>query len=155
MLIIDIWIFGTLFLPYIIGAILSAIIIWVIRKKIVKKDKEFKILIYVIIIIFCVLVSRNLGYSIMGYLSEKPDKVYTKMKEINDSERLIGLSKDEVVTLLGEPLDSFSGNNRYVYDAGTTTNYFFFGERDFYDLFVMFDENDKVESTKIDFRPGG
>lgn len=39
----------------------------------------------------------------MMYLSEKPDKVYTEMKEINDSERLIGMSKDEVVVLLGEP----------------------------------------------------
>ena len=155
MLVIEIWIFGILFLPYIIGAILSAIIIWIIRKKLIIKNEAIKMVIYAIIIIFCLLVSRNLGYSAMEYLSEKPDKAYTEMKEINDSKRLIGLSKDEVVTLLGEPLNSFSDNNMYVYDAGTTTNYFFFGERDFYDLFVRFDENDRVKSTKIDFRPGG
>ena len=153
MLLVEIWIFGTLFLPYIIGAILSAIIILIIRKKLIKKDKEFKMLIYAIIIIFCVLVSRDIGYSVMGDLSEKPDKIYTEMKEINDSKRLIGLSKDEVRILLGEPL--YTDNDRYIYNAGTTTNYFFFGEKEFYDLFVSFDENNRVKSTRIDFQLGG
>ena len=153
MLLVDIWIFGTLFSPYIIGVILSIIIILLVRKKLSNKDKKFKNLIYAIIIIFCVLLSRNLGYSAMGYLSEKPDKVYTEMKEINDSKRLIGLSKDDVAILLGDPLYTY--NNMYLYDAGTTTNYFFFGEKEFYDLFVSFDENDRVKSTKIDFKPGG
>ena len=153
MLLVDIWIFGTLFSPYIIGVILSIIIILLVRKKLSNKDKKFKNLIYAIIIIFCVLLSRNLGYSAMGYLSEKPDKVYTEMKEINDSKRLIGLSKDDVAILLGDPLYTY--NNMYLYDAGTTTNYFFFGEKEFYDLFVSFDENDRVKSTKIDFKSGG
>ncbi len=154
MLLIEIWIWGTLFLPYIIGAILSAVIILLIRKKLINKDKEFKTLIYAIIIIFCVLLSRNIGYSAMGYLSEKPDKVYTEMKEINDSKRLIGLSKEQVIQLLGKPRGE-EDKDIYYYDAGTTTNYFFFGEKEFYDLFVSFDENDRVKSTKIDFKPGG
>ena len=150
-----IWIFGTLFSPYIIGIILSVIIIRLIRKKLIEKDKKFKILIYAIIIIFCILVSRNLGYSAMQYLSEKPDKEYTEMKEINDNKSLIGLSKDEVIKLLGRPKNIQSENNLYIYHAGKTTNYFFFGERDFYDIFIWFDENDRVKSTKIDFPLGG
>lgn len=149
-----IWMFGTLFMPYIIGIILSAIVIWLIRKKLIGKDKKLKILIYAMIIIFCVLLFRKLGYSAMLYVSAKPDKVYTEMKEINDSERLIGLSKDEVVTLLGKPLHK-STDNSYIYDAGKITNYLFFGEREFYDFFVWFDENDRVKSTSIQLPRGG
>lgn len=90
----------------------------------------------------------------MLYLSEKPDKVYTKMKELNDSEKLIGLSKEEVIKLLGEPQKN-SRENLYIYDAGTLTNYLFLGERDFYDLFIWFDENDIVKSTEIHLPLGG
>ena len=90
----------------------------------------------------------------MQYLSGKPDKIYTKMKELNDSERLIGLSKEEVIELLGEPQKN-SRDNLYIYDAGTLTNYLFLGEREFYDLFIWFDENDIVKSTEIDFPLGG
>ena len=149
-----IWIFGTLFMPYIIGIVISVIIILLIRKKLVGKNKKFKILIYAIIIIFCVLVFRNIGYSAMLYLSEKPDEIYTEMKEINDSGKLIGMSKEEVIKLLGKPMKS-STDNLYIYDAGTLTNYLFFGEREFYDFFVRFDENDRVKSTEIDLPRGG
>lgn len=149
-----IWIFGTLFSPYIIGIILSFIVILLIRKNLMGKDKKLKVLIYIIIIIFCVLVSRKLGYSAMIYLSAKPDKVYTEMKKMNDSQRLIGLSKHEVITLLGEPLYK-STDNLYIYDAGTLTNYFFLGEREFYDFFIWFDENNIVKSTSIDLPIGG
>ena len=90
----------------------------------------------------------------MLYLSEKPDKVYTEMKELSDSEKLIGLSKEEVIELLGEPLKS-SRDNLYIYDAGTLTNYLFLGEKEFYDLFVWFDESDIVKSTEIHLPLGG
>ena len=90
----------------------------------------------------------------MLYLSEKPDEIYTEMKEINDSGKLIGMSKEEVIKLLGKPMKS-STDNLYIYDAGTLTNYLFFGEREFYDFFVRFDENDRVKSTSIDFPRGG
>ena len=89
----------------------------------------------------------------MQYLSEKPDKVYTEMKKLNDSEKLIGLSKEEVIELLGEPIES--RENLYVYDAGTLTNYLLLGEREFYDLFIWFDENDIVKSTEIHLPLGG
>ncbi len=146
---IYILIFGTLFMPYIMGVILSVIIIMLTRKKLIEKDNNFKNSIYVIIIILCIFVSRSLGYLAMHYLSAIPDKVYTEMKEINDSERLIGLSKNEVLALLGIPKENLDNNNLYIYRAGKITNYFFFGEKDFYDLFIWFDENDKVKSTKI------
>ena len=151
---IYIWIFGTLFMPYIMGVILSTIVICLIRKKLIKKDKKLKILVYAIIIVICGYTSVKLGYSFLSYVSAKPDKVYTRMKEMNDSERLLGLSKDEVVTLLGEPLHK-STDNPYIYDAGKITNYLFFGEREFYDFFVWFDENDRVKSTSIELPRGG
>ncbi len=150
MIILYIWIYGTLFSPYIIGGILSAIIIRLIRKKVTEKNKG---LIYAVIIIFCVSV----GHSTILYLSAKPDKVYTEMKKINDSERLIGLSKEEVVTLLGNPKGNRIDDDLYIYDAGEITNYLLFGGRDFYDFFIRFDENDKVKSTEIEINlpPGG
>lgn len=148
-----IWIFGTLFMPYIIGIAISVIIIFLIRKKLKEKDKNLKIFMYAIIIIVCIVVCRNLGYPVMQYLSEKPDKVYTEMKELCDSEKIIGLSKEEVIKLLGEPIDS--RDKLYIYDAGTLTNYLFLGEREFYDLFIWFDENDIVKSTEIDLPLGG
>lgn len=154
-IIIYIFVFGTLLMPYIIGVILSTIIIKLIRKKLIEKDNKLKILIYVIIIILCILVFTILGYSAMQYLSAKPDKEYTEMKEINESKRLIGLSKDEVITLLGSPKEKQNNNNLYIYCAGKITNYFFFGEREFYDLFIWFDENDRVKSTKIYLPLGG
>lgn len=152
MVFLSILVFGTLFSPYIIGVIVAAIIIWLIRKKVREEDKKS---IYAIIIIFCILVSGKLGYPAMLYLSAKPDKVYTEMKEMNDSERLIGLSKEEVVTLLGKPRGNQLEDDLYRYDAGTITDYLFFGEIERYDFFIYFDENDRVKSTKIDLPPGG
>ena len=149
-----VWIFGTLLMPYIIGIVASIIIIYLIRKRLMGKNKIFKFFIYTIIVILCVFIFRYLGYSVMLYLSEKPDKIYTEMQEINDSKELIGLSKEEVIALLGEPMES-STDSMYVYDAGTLTNYLFLGEREFYDFFIFFDKNDKVKSTKIDLPRGG
>ena len=76
------------------------------------------------------------------------------MKELSDSEELIGLSEEEVIELLGEPQKN-SRDNLYIYDAGTLTNYLFLGERESYDLFIWFDENDRVKSTEIDLPLGG
>lgn len=151
---IFIWVFGTLFLPYIIGIAISVIIIFLVKKKINSENKKTRIFIYAIIIIVCIIACRNIGYPIMQYLSEKPDKVYTEMKEINDNKELIGLSKEEVIELLGEPQKN-SRDNLFIYDAGTLTNYLFFGEREFYDFFVWFDENDTVKSTEMDLPLGG
>ena len=63
-------------------------------------------------------------------------------------------SKEEVIKLLGEPQKK-SRDNLYIYDAGTLTNYLFLGERESYDLFIWFDENDIVKSTEIHLPLGG
>lgn len=147
-IVLYIWIFGTLFMPYIIGVILSVIVICLIRKKLIKKDKKLRMLIYAIIIIFCVLTSRKLGYSFMLYKSAEPNKLYVEMNEINDKQSLVGLSKEQVVELLGEPYHK-KDKDIYYYDAGKITNHFFFGESDSYTLKVVFNENDIVESTSI------
>lgn len=153
-ILLSIWIFGKLFMPYIIGIVISVIIIFLIRKRIKEENKNSKTFIYVVIIIVCIIVCKNIGYPIMQYLSEKPDKVYSKMKELNDSEKLLDLSKEEVIELLGKPQKT-SGDNLYIYDSGTLTDYLFMGEIEHYDFFIWFDENDKVKSTKIDFPLGG
>ena len=118
------------------------------KKKIVNKNKKFKALIYVIVILVCGYVSIKVGYSFLLYASAKPDKLYTEMKEINESERLIGLSKEQVIELLGKPRGD-EEKDVYYYDAGKVTNYLFFGEIDFYELRIIFDENDIVEYTSI------
>ena len=142
-----IWLFCMIFSPYIICMILSAIIIFFI-KKVAGKNVSSKSLIYIIIL--CMLI----GCSLCHNLSAKPDKAYSEMKKINNSERLIGLTKNEVIALLGEPQNEDT-ENLYTYDAGTLTNYLFLGERDFYDLYVWFNENDTVKSTSIDKKRGG
>lgn len=145
---IYILIFGTLFMPYIIGAILSAITIYLLRKRLVNKSNKFKILVYVIVILVCGYVSVKAGYSFLSYVSAKPDKIYVEMNKINDNQSLIGLSKEQVIELLGEP-NSKEDEEIYYYDAGKVTNYLFFGGRDFYELRIIFDENDKVKATSI------
>lgn len=129
------------------GLILAAIIISLIRKR-VKKNEKFKLFIYAIIIFFCVLVSMRLGNSFLLYASAKPDEQYTEMNEINDNQSLIGLSKEQVIALLGKPRGK-EDIDVYYYDAGTITNYLFFGEMDFYELRIIFDENNIVKATVI------
>lgn len=129
------------------GLILAAIIISLIRKML-KKDEKFKSFIYAIVIFFCVLVSMKLGYSFISYESAKPDEQYIEMNEINDNQSLIGLSKEQVVELLGKP-DHAEDEGTYYYDAGKVTNYLLLGLRDFYELRVVFDENNIVISTSI------
>ena len=129
------------------GLILAAIIISLIRKML-KKDEKFKSFIYAIVIFFCVLVSMKLGYSFISYESAKPDEQYIEMNEINDNQSLIGLSKEQVVELLGKP-DHAEDEGTYYYDAGKVTNYLLLGLRDFYELRVVFDENNVVISTSI------
>ena len=90
----------------------------------------------------------KLGYSFISYESAKPDEQYIEMNEINDNQSLIGLSKEQVVELLGKP-DHAEDEGTYYYDAGKVTNYLLLGLRDFYELRVVFDENNIVISTSI------
>ena len=71
------------------------------------------------------------------------------MKEINDNQSLIGLSKEQIVELLGNPYGNKDAD-RYYYDAGKLTNYITGGTNDFYHLKIFFDDNGKVKSTSIE-----
>lgn len=116
-------------------------------------SKELKLIgIIIIIIIFCGLI-----YVLekKGIYPKAPDNLYIKMKEINDNKCLIGLSKEEVVELLGEPRYEYNDRKNkkaYTFSAGKIVNKSLFGNtngQNCYELNVFFDENDKVEYTYI------
>ena len=71
------------------------------------------------------------------------------MKKMNDNKNLIGLSKEQIIELLGEPYGNTDAD-RYYYDAGKITNYITGGTNNFYHLEIVFDENEKVKSTSME-----
>lgn len=138
------------------GLIISAIIIWFIKKKLIIKDKKLKVLMYVMIILFCGNVSTRIVAPVALAEREKTDDLYIQMKEINDSQRLIGLSKEQVVILLGEPMKQYSTDkeNTYRYNAGVIyRETFFTKEGNGYILIINFDETDRVKSTSMKYIP--
>ena len=137
------------FLPYILGIIMSVIIIFLIRKKIIEKAPEFIRKVYIKVIVICECISIILTPLWYKYASERPNDTYVKMQEINENQSLIGLSKEQVIELLGEPYGNKEADI-YYYDAGKITNYITGGTNDFYDLEITFDENGKVKSTSIE-----
>lgn len=113
--------------------------------------KDLKLISFIaIIIIFCCLISINREY---------PDELYIKMNEINDSQNLIGLTKEQVVELLGEPrYERTDPGNKTLYNffAGKIVKKSFFGGingQEYYELKVFFDKNGKVEYTYIKLSP--
>ena len=139
-----IWLF-----PYIIGIIISVIVLFLIRKRIVEKDQEIRRKVYIVVIVICGCISVTLTPLWYKYASERPNDTYVKMKEINDKQNLIGLSKEQIIELLGEPYGNTDAD-RYYYDAGKITNYITGGTNDFYDLEIVFGENGKVKSTSME-----
>ncbi len=140
-------------IPYIIGGILVGIIIWLIRTRLIK-SKILKTLIIITILLFgCIILSN--------FKDERPDDLCAEMNEINHNQSLIGLSKEEVIQLLGEPeYESHrkNMNDLYQYDAGSLDRGLFWGTTTiFFDssygckFNVAFDENDKVKSTSIQY----
>lgn len=111
------------------------------------------------ITLISLLVIFGLNYFVNYSLSnERPDELYKKMKEISDNQSLIGLSKEEVKELLGEPIYKFDNETGdvYSYNAGRIdTGLFvrntaiFFGCTYICELRMSFDENDKVASSSI------
>ena len=73
-----------LFIPYIMCAILAAIIIGIIDTNLIK-SKKMKILIVVVILLCICIILINIK-------KENPSDLYIEMSEINDSQKLIGLS---------------------------------------------------------------
>jgi len=131
------------YLPCILGIIVSVIIIFLIKKTGGKKQEFYCTVVAVI----CVIISVELTPLWYKYIRARPDDTYIKMKEINDNKSLIGLSKEQVIELLGEQKNNDS--EIYTYSAGKVTNYITLGTNDFYYLKIIFDENGKVESTTL------
>lgn len=138
--------FLVILLPYIVGIILSTIIILLIKRKI-EKRKYINIKNTVIVIwVGIFLISSPLWFN---YISARPNDTYIEMKKMNDNKNLIGLSKKQIEELLGEKTDKYKDEDVYYYSAGTITNYITGGHRKFYIFEVYFDENDIVKSTSI------
>ena len=138
--------FLVILLPYIVGIILSTIIILLIKRKI-EERKYIKIKNTVIVIwVGIFLISSPLW---LNYISARPNDTYIEMKKMNDNKSLIGLSKEQIEELLGEKTDKYKDEDVYYYSAGTITDYITGGHRKFYIFEVYFDENDIVKSTSI------
>ena len=134
----------------IICSMLTVIIIGLISVNAIK-SKILKILMAVAVL-FCICTI------LMNIKHEKPDDVYVKMNEINAEQGLIGLSEEEVITLLGEPegIDNEENETTFTYDGGRIGKGLFFFNRAIlfdcyyvYDLEVVFNENDEDEYTKM------
>ena len=143
-----------IFMPYIMLVALSCVIIWIITTKSIK-SYVLKILI-VITILLCIFIVLS------NFKHEKPSDLYIKMNEIHSNQSLIGLSKKQVVELLGEPRYENNEENKttYNYSAGNIGKGLFFGKKAiFFDCYydyilrVYFNESGIVESTLIQCVP--
>lgn len=137
------------FLPCILGIIISVIVLSLIRKKIDGKSQKFNRTVNIIVIVVCGCIFVTLTPLWYNYIRAKPDDTYVKMKDINDNQSLIGLSKEQVVELLGDPYGNKDADS-YCYSAGKLTNYITGGTNDFYHLKISFDDNGKVKSSSIE-----
>lgn len=141
-------------IPYILCLILTIVVIVVIKTKLIK-NKKSKILI-ITIILFCVfIISINVK-------DEKPDDLYVEMSKINNSQELIGLSKEEVIELLGMPEYEYDEDECTIltYNAGNIgqglylfNKAIFFDSYEGYVLRLFFNEDNKVESTILQYVP--
>ena len=120
--------------------------------------KEFKLIgiIPIIVIILCGVLFI-LGKTYIKH--ERYDDLYIKMKELNDSQSLIGLTKEEIVGKLGEPMKKYSSKDEYTYNAGIIYTGLILGnhniltETNWYVLTITFDEKDIVKSTSMEYIP--
>ena len=142
---------GFLQLLIYIGQVVLVIVVirWIIKTTSI--SKTFKIILLVIISV-CVCIM------LINYRSETMDEKYIKINEIVNNKSLIGLSKEEVVELLGEPSRD-SGDIRpnlgsiYEYSAGTIFEEWFWGkcyQTKYYRLNIWFDKNGIVKMVSIE-----
>ena len=129
-----------------------AIIIWTITTKKIA-SKILKASIIIVVLLYGTIIIGN-------FKNEKPDNLYTQIKEINDNQSLIGLSSDEVIKLLGEPKHEYNNSREnkkeYVYYAGKIFKESYWGysySHEYYEFYISFDENDKVEHTLMKLIP--
>lgn len=137
-------------MPYIICLILAILIIGVIDTKTIKSKKR-KILI-ITIIIFCVCIV------VFNIKKENPSDLYIEMNKIDDNGKLIGLSQEEVIALLGTPKDEYKQEDSTIlrFNAGNIgkglylfNKAIFFDCYDVYVLSVSFNKDDKAEYTAM------
>ena len=140
------WFVSFIYITYIIA--LGIILVGGVSIRLIK-NKILKILTIIIILLFGAIILSNIK-------SENPDNLYVKMKEINDNQNLIGLSKEQIVELLGEPIEEYRNGKTYWYNAGKIYVGLIFGDYNvwtdynWYILSIRFDENDIVKSTEME-----
>ena len=111
------------------------------------------------IIIICIIVYGGLLFLNYSLKNERPNELYKEMQEISDNHILIGLSKEEVIELLGEPESEYNTEENkkiYYYDAGNMRKEWYFGKcytTDYYEINIYFDTDEKVEHTSITIIP--
>lgn len=117
--------------------------------------KSIDIFSRILIVIIILLITFLLFITLIKF-NDKPSEYYSKMKQINDSKSIVGLSKNEVENKLGEPGKIKETENMYLYDAGTlfrdvtfVNHYDLWVKTYYYALFVYFDENDIVKSISL------
>ena len=81
-------------------------------------ERKFKV---IGIIIICIVLFGVLFFFRYSFRSERPSELCKEMKEISYKQILIGLSKEEVEGILGEPGYKFDNETGdvYAYNAGT------------------------------------
>ena len=125
---------------------------------IMKKSKKF--IISAIIISVIVMIFMYFAGGILFKEREKPDELYLEMKEFNSTNNLEGLTKQEVIQLLGKPIELDEDTNYmdldyYTFRAGTIYEGIIWGDfnvfttKHYYYYSVEFDESGKVESTSF------
>ena len=81
------------------------------------------------------------------------------MKELDDNQKLIGLSKKEIITMLGEPMERYSNENHYWYNASNIYKGLILGDHNiltesyWYVLNIIFDDVNIVEFTEMIYVP--
>ncbi len=146
-LIIDIIAFIVIAAP---GLALAALITYSVKTNLSKRSKLSQTLIYLVIVILCTGIVAGISLTVLSYISEMPDRTYEKMQEVYEEQRLIGLTKEEVTNLLGEPKYTYKDAEEdfYVFDAGEIVHFF---SVDTYKLTVYFDTDNKVERTTLKY----
>lgn len=133
-----------LLIPVLIVVAIIIGLIFLIKTK--QISKTFKIII-IALILFCAFF--------LFYDYEIISDSYIEMNEMVDDKRLIGLSEEEVIELLGEPMIEYRGidnTQNYTYSAGTTSKKHFWSReynRKVYELEIDFDKNGKVKYAYV------
>lgn len=133
-------------IPVLIVVAIIIGLIFLIKTRLI--SKTFKIIIIAIILLCAFIMLYN-------YKNETIDNLYIEMKEMVDNKSLIGLSKEEVVELLGEPRYKYTdreNKENYTYSAGKIFKEWFWGRcysTKYYQLEMDFDERGKVEYVYI------